>query len=59
MIKYLEAVATEMSSQHHVCQFTTLMIKHQKTFSQPLKWYEKPHGVPDNPELDVDVIQIE
>jgi hypothetical protein len=35
------------------------MIKHQKPFSHPLKWYEKPHGVPGNPELDVDVIQIE
>jgi hypothetical protein len=40
-------------------QFVAPMIKHQKPFSQPLKWYEKPHGVLGNPGLDADVCECE
>jgi len=35
------------------------VIKHQNPFSQPLKWYEKNHGVLGNPRFDVDVFECE
>jgi hypothetical protein len=58
-IKYLEATATGNEFAVPLSQFATPVTKHQKPFSQPLKWYEKPHGVPSNPGLDADVCECE
>lgn len=56
-IKSLEAASTRNEFAMPLSQFPVPVTKHQKTFSRPLKWYGKPHGVPSNCRVDFDVCE--